>query len=87
SPRTFNGWQHLDQPYESLTLPQLVMHRFDAQAQDNADVLSYLAGFYSDGPGKDAYDERNEVRLQAKDVLDYFWSIDFATAFKTRMTS
>ena len=87
SPRTFNGWQHLDQPYESLTLPQLVMHRFDAQAQDNADVLSYLAGFYSDGPGKDAYDERNEVRLEARDVLDYFWSIDFATAFKTRMTS
>lgn len=87
SPRTFNGWQHLDQPYESLTLPQFVMHRFDAQAQDNADVLSYLAGFYSDGPGKDAYDERNEVRLEARDVLDYFWSIDFATAFKTRMTS
>lgn len=87
SPRTFNGWQHLDQPYESLTLPQLVMHRFDAQAQDNADVLSYLAGFYSDGPGKDAYDERNEVRLEARDVLDHFWSIDFATAFKTRMTS
>jgi hypothetical protein len=87
SPRTFNGWQHLDQPFESLTLPQLVMHRFDAQARDNADVLSYLAGFYSDGPGKDVYDERNEVRLDPKDVLEYFWRIDFASGFKTRMTS
>jgi hypothetical protein len=50
-------------------------------------VLSYLAGFYSDGPGKDVYDERNEVRLDPKDVLEYFWRIDFASGFKTRMTS
>lgn len=87
SPRTFNGWQHLDPPYESLTLPQLVMHRFDANDQDNADLLGYLVGFYSDGPGKDAYDELNEVRLDARNVLEYFWSIDFASHFKSRLKS
>lgn len=87
SPRTFNGWQHLDPPYESLTLPQLVMHRFNVHDQDNADLLSYLAGFYSDGPGKDAYDEHNEVRLDPKDVLEDFWKIDFAVDFKTRLAS
>lgn len=87
SPRTFNGWQHLDPPYESLTLPQLVMHRFDVHDQDNADLLSYLVGFYSDGPGKDAYDERNEVRLDAKAVLEDFWKIDFAADFKRRLAS
>lgn len=85
SPRTFNGWQHFDQPYQSLTLPQLVMHRFDVHDQDNADLLSYLVGFYSDGPGKDVYDEHNEVRLDAKDVLDDFWKIDFAADFKRRL--
>ncbi|CAK17075.1 membrane-targeted effector domain-containing toxin [Pseudomonas entomophila] len=85
SPRTFNGWQHFDQPYESLTLPQLVMHRFDVHDQDNADLLSYLVGFYSDGPGKDVYDEHNEVRLDAKDVLEDFWNIDFAADFKRRL--
>lgn len=85
SPRTFNGWQHFDQPYESLTLPQLVMHRFDVHDQDNADLLSYLVGFYSDGPGKDVYDEHNEVRLDAKDVLEDFWKIDFAADFKRRL--
>lgn len=87
SHKTFNGWQHLDPPYESLTLPQLVMHRFDANDQDNADLLSYLVGFYTEGPGGDAYDERNEIRLEAKDVLEYFWSIDFAVDFKARLTS
>lgn len=86
SPTTFNGWQHLDPPYESLTLVQLVMHRFDAQDKDNADLLSYLVGFYSDGPGQEAYDERNEVRLDAKEVLDYFWNVDFGTRFHERLT-
>ncbi|MFJ4157300.1 dermonecrotic toxin domain-containing protein [Pseudomonas sp. NPDC089752] len=85
SPRTYNGWQHLDEPYESLSLPQLVMHRFDAKDQDNADLLSYLVGFYSKGPGTAPYDEHNEVRLDPKDVLDYFWNIDFANDFKARL--
>lgn len=87
SPRTYSGWQHFERPYESLTLPQLVMHRFDADDADNADLLSYLVGFYSDGPDKGEYDERNEVRLDARQVLEYFWSIDFASQFKARLSA
>lgn len=82
SPRTFSGWQHHEQPFQSMTLPQLVMHRFDAQNADNADLLSYRTGFYSDGQDKDLYDEHNEVALDPRQVLEYFWEIDFSQQFK-----
>ncbi|MEN5237800.1 membrane-targeted effector domain-containing toxin [Pseudomonas sp. TWI923] len=87
SPRTFNGWQHFETPYQSLTLPQLVMHRFNVSEQDNTDLLGYLVGFYSDGPDKGVYDEHNEVRLDARQVMDYFWSIDFAADFNKHLSA
>ncbi len=85
SPRTFSGWQHSDSPYQSFTLPQLVMHRFDVQDQDNEDLLGYLSGFYSDGADKDAFDERNEIAIAPKDVLEDFWKIDFSEQFHLHM--
>lgn len=85
SSRTFNGWQHHAPPYQSLTLPQLVMRRFDPAEQDNYDQLETYTGFYSEGPGKEAYDESNEVRLLAKDALDYFWQVDFSSQFRLRL--
>ncbi|MFK3773275.1 membrane-targeted effector domain-containing toxin [Pseudomonas sp. NPDC089406] len=87
NPRTYSGWQHYETPYASLTLPQLVMHRFNADDADNADLLSYLVGFYTDGPDKGEYNEHNEVRLDARQVLEYFWSIDFASDFNQRLTT
>ncbi|MCS5517623.1 hypothetical protein NWF32_30855 [Pseudomonas qingdaonensis] len=44
NPRSFSGWEHRELPYQSLTLPQLVMQRFDANDQDNADLLGYRTG-------------------------------------------
>ncbi|WP_256573278.1 MULTISPECIES: membrane-targeted effector domain-containing toxin [unclassified Pseudomonas] len=81
SPRTFSGWQHHDAPFQSYTLPQLVMHRFDVNDQDNSDLLSYLSGFYTDGPDAEVYDEHNEIPIAPKDVLDDFWDIDFSSAY------
>ncbi|MGF6392660.1 dermonecrotic toxin domain-containing protein [Pseudomonas plecoglossicida] len=85
SPRTFSGWQHYETPFQSLTLPQLVMHRFDVHDQDNADLLGYLTGFYKDGADKDVFDERNEIPLAPRDVLKDFWDIDFSSAFHQRL--
>jgi hypothetical protein len=85
SPRTFSGWQHYSPPYQSLTLPQLVMHRFSADEQDNADQLALYTGFYSDGPGQDAYDEHNEIPLTPREVLEHFWEIDFSKNFHQRL--
>lgn len=84
---TFNGWEHLDTPIESLTLPQLVMRRFNANDQDNPDNLQAMSGFYTDGPEAQAYDEANEVRLLPQDVLEAFWTLDFKTRFNTRLTA
>ncbi|MFR0714400.1 dermonecrotic toxin domain-containing protein [Enterobacterales bacterium BD_CKDN230030183-1A_HGKHYDSX7] len=82
SPRTFSGWQHYETPYQSLTLPQLVMQRFDVHDQDNADLLSYLTGFYKDGVEKDVFDEHNEVPIAPGEILEAFWALDFSQAFK-----
>ncbi|BBH44582.1 membrane-targeted effector domain-containing toxin [Pseudomonas sp. KU43P] len=85
-PHTFSGWEHYETPLQSFTLPQLVMHRFDAQDQDNADLLSYLAGFYRDGADHNQFDERNEIPIAPRDVLADFWKIDFCTRFQQRLT-
>lgn len=85
SSRTFTGWQHIGVPYESMTLPQLVMHRFNASDQDNADNLQQMAGFYTGGPHANLFDEHNEVRLLPADVLRDFWAIDFAGQFRKHM--
>lgn len=85
SPRTFSGWQHLDPPVQSFTLPQLVMHRFDVHDQDNSDLLSYLTGFYTKGPGPGFYDEHNEIRLEPQAVLEDLWQIDFSAQFHHRL--
>lgn len=85
SPNTFSGWKHHEQPYQSLSLPQLVMQRFDVHEQDNADLLSYLTGFYKEGAPQDVFDETNEIDIAPSDVLTAFWEIDFATAFKHQL--
>lgn len=85
SPRTFSGWEHREHPTQSLTLPQLVMQRFDVNDQDNADLLGYLSGFYTDGPDQTVYDERNEVPLDPRRVLSTFWTIDFSQRFNQQM--
>ncbi|WEJ22762.1 membrane-targeted effector domain-containing toxin [Pseudomonas sp. SD17-1] len=85
NPRSFSGWEHRDLPYQSLTLPQLVMQRFDANDQDNADLLGYRTGFYREGAHAGVFDERNEVPMAPADVLRYFWQIDFSSVFKQKM--
>ncbi|MGE8419609.1 dermonecrotic toxin domain-containing protein [Pseudomonas sp.] len=81
SPRTFSGWQHYSPPYQSLTLPQLVMHRFSVDDQNYSDELANYTGFYSAGPGKDGYDESNEIPLAPKEALEFFWEVDFSADF------
>lgn len=85
SPRSFTGWQHVDPPYESMTLPQLAMHRFNPHDQDNADTLQMLGGFYIAGPHAERYDEDNEVRMLPAEVLNDFWVIDFKTRYHKQL--
>jgi len=86
SPRTFNGWQHHQPPYQSLTLPQLVIARFHTDEQEASDLLDQFTGFYTSGPAGDSFDETNEVRLAPKDVMDTLWRTDISSDFHARMT-
>lgn len=85
SPRSFNGWQHRNAPYQSMTLPQLVMHRFDPHDQDNADTLQMLSGFYTAGPDAHAFDERNEIRMLPAQVMSDFWAVDVKSRFQQKL--
>ncbi|WAH55942.1 hypothetical protein LZ023_23290 [Pseudomonas silvicola] len=81
SPRTFTGWEHYGAPIESMTLAELVIHRFNVHDQDNADLLSLFGGLYLEGPGAKLYDEHNEVRVLPRDLLNDFWAIGFASRY------
>jgi hypothetical protein len=85
SPRSFNGWQHRDAPWQSMTLPQLVMHRFNPHDQDNADTLQMLSGFYTADADAEAFDERNEVRMLPAQVMSEFWSVDFKSRYQEKL--
>lgn len=87
SPRTFTGWDHAGTPVESLTLVELVMHRFSARDQEAPDELQMYGGFYTDGPQHGIFDERNEVAMLPVDVLRDFWALDFSALFQARRES
>ncbi|MHC8368402.1 membrane-targeted effector domain-containing toxin [Pseudomonas sp. ZT5P21] len=84
--KSFTGWQHYgEKPYESLTLTQLVIQRFRATDQDNADLLGLYAGFYTAGPDAENFDATNEVRLPANEVLKDFWDINFSDLYRNKL--
>lgn len=85
STRSFTGWVHVGPPTESMTFIELVMHRFNARDQEAWDELQVYGGFYTDGPDHDVFDERNEIRMLPKDVLDDFWALDFSAAYTLDM--
>ncbi|AZF07197.1 membrane-targeted effector domain-containing toxin [Pseudomonas sp. R5-89-07] len=86
STQTFTGWEHTGiRPIESMTLPQLVMHRFNLHDQDNADLLDCDGGFYSNGATSTVFDQSNEVRLRGSEVLQDLWAIDFANRYGHRL--
>ncbi|WP_434729191.1 dermonecrotic toxin domain-containing protein [Pseudomonas soli] len=76
SSRSFTGWVHSGPPGRSMGLLQLMIQRFDLPFQDASDELDVYGGFYRQGPGAAWYDERNEVRLLARDVQADFWALD-----------
>jgi hypothetical protein len=85
SPRTFTGWEHSGAPVESMTLVELVIHRFSARDQDESDDLQVYGGFYTDDALHGTYDERNEVAMLPQDVLREFWTLDFSSVYQDKV--
>ncbi|MNJ35840.1 hypothetical protein D3C77_306020 [compost metagenome] len=82
---SYTGWQHCGPPRRSLTLTELVMQRFSPEQQANADLLAEYGGFYRVDGSHAFYDERNELRLSPRAVLDMFWHLDFAGRYTRRV--
>ncbi|WP_426117846.1 dermonecrotic toxin domain-containing protein [Pseudomonas sp. DSP3-2-2] len=82
---TFTGWRHLGPPIESMTFVELMLHRFNVHDQLVADELQLYGGFYTDGPTHEEFDERNEVALLPRQILDDFWALDFSAMFMARI--
>ncbi|WP_166360085.1 membrane-targeted effector domain-containing toxin [Pseudomonas akapageensis] len=85
SSRTFTGWEHYGTPDQSMTLTELVMRRFRASDQDNADLLALYGGFYTAGAEARKFDETNEVRLDPQHVLNALWALDFGATYQRRL--
>lgn len=87
SSRSYTGWEHYGTPSQSMTLTELVMRRFRASDQDNADLLQLYGGFYTAGREARRFDETNEVRLDPQKVLNALWKMDFGAAFQHKRTA
>lgn len=85
SPRTFTGWQHSGTPVESMTLVELVIHRFSVRDQDEIEDLQLYGGFYTDDAMHGTYDERNEVAMLPQAVLRDFWALDFSSVYQSKV--
>lgn len=85
SPLTFTGWRHSGPPVNSMTLPQLVLRRFDPDAQENADELDSTSGFYTAGPHADSFDEHSEVKMLATGVMNDLWALDFGAQYRVKL--
>ncbi len=85
STRAFLFWEHYPKPIESLTLPQLVIQRFQAHDQDNADLLDSDGGFYNEGANARIYNETNEVKMYPSVVIKDLWRINFHDLYWEKM--
>jgi hypothetical protein len=85
SNKAFLFWEHYPRPIESLTLPQLVIQRFQAHDQDNADLLDSDGGFYSEGANARIYNETNEVKMYPSVVIKDLWRINFHDRYWDKM--
>ena len=85
STKAFLFWEHYPKPIESLTLPQLVIQRFQAHDQDNADLLDSDGGFYNEGANARIYNETNEVKMHPSVVIKDLWRINFHDRYWEKM--
>jgi hypothetical protein len=85
SSHTYTGWAHYGAPKQSMTLVELVMRRFDLDQQRNSDLLAQMGGFYTADKHAHAYNEHNEVRLDPREVHSYFWQVDFARLYASKL--
>lgn len=87
STKAFLGWEHYPKPCESLTLTQLVIHRYRVTDQDNADLLDGDGGFYTADAAASIYNETNEVRMYPSEVLRDLWQMNLSDRYLNKLNA
>ncbi|WLG43938.1 membrane-targeted effector domain-containing toxin [Pseudomonas sp. FP1740] len=87
STQAFLGWEHYPKPSQSMTLTQLVIHRYYVTDQDYFDQLDCYGGFYTADATASIYNETNEVRMYPSAVLKDFWHETFSDRYRDKLNA
>ncbi|WP_223436575.1 MULTISPECIES: membrane-targeted effector domain-containing toxin [unclassified Pseudomonas] len=87
STKVFLGWEHAPKPSESLTLTQLVIHRYRVTDQDDALELDSNGGFYTADANASIYNETNEVRMYPRQVLADLWEKNLSQRYLDKLNA
>jgi hypothetical protein len=87
STKAFLGWEHAPKPSESLTLTQLVIHRYRVTDQDDALELDSNGGFYTADANASIYNETNEVRMYPRQVLADLWEKNLSQRYLDKLNA
>ncbi|MCP1443646.1 hypothetical protein J3D54_002778 [Pseudomonas sp. GGS8] len=87
STKAFLGWEHSPKPSESMTLTQLVIHRYYVTDQDYSDQLDAYGGFYTADATAGIFNETNEVRMYPSEVLKDFWHETFSDRYRNKLNA
>jgi hypothetical protein len=85
STKAFLGWEHSPEPSQSMTLTQLVIHRYYVTDQDYSDQLDAYGGFYTADATASIFNETNEVRMYPSEVLKDFWHETFSDRYLSKL--
>jgi hypothetical protein len=85
--QTFLGWEHYPKPIESLTLTQLVIHRYRVTDQDDALELNGNGGFYSEDANASIFNKTNEVRMYPSKVLTDLWEMSLSDRYLNKLNA
>jgi hypothetical protein len=86
--RTLSGWEHYPEPSESLTLTQLVIHRYRVTDQDDALELNDDGGFYTTADANASiFNETNEVRMYPSKVLADLWQANLSDRYLNKLNA
>lgn len=87
STKAFLDWEHAPKPSESLTLTQLVIHRYRVTDQDDALELDSNGGFYTADANASIYNETNEVRMYPRQVLADLWEKNLSQRYLDKLNA
>lgn len=82
--KAHSGWRHAQDPYQSMTLTHLFMHRFTTRDELSSSSLDQMSGIYEVAKA-DLFDESNEVPVLPSVLMKALWTIDFSGVYQNKV--